>query len=99
MEGGVTWRTAAGDVDVSATRMGETECMRLQARGALLRVGGQIIAAPQLDYAFAVVDVIADQEVTVLFENRPVARKAGDGRFLHGRLLYASPKPQTKSAV
>ncbi|WP_176590800.1 fimbria/pilus outer membrane usher protein [Sphingobium sp. EM0848] len=80
MEAGVTWRTAAGDIDLSASRMGDVEGMRLQARGALLRVGGKIVAVPQLDYAFAVVDVTADQAVTVLFENRPVARKAGDGR-------------------
>lgn len=80
MEGGVTWRTAAGDVDLSASRMGEMEGMRFQARGALLRVGGRIIATPQLDYAFAVVDVAADQDVTVFFENRPVARKAEPGR-------------------
>ncbi|MFC4594331.1 fimbria/pilus outer membrane usher protein [Sphingobium tyrosinilyticum] len=79
VEGGVTWRTAAGDIDLSASQTGNAENMRLQARGALLRVGGQIIAVPQLDYAFAVVDVIADEEVTVLFENRPVARKAGGG--------------------
>jgi len=80
MEGGVTWRTAAGDVDLSASRMGEAQGVRLQARGALLRVDGTIVAAPQLDYAFAVVDVSADQGVSILFENRPVARKAGDGR-------------------
>ncbi|WP_242123832.1 fimbria/pilus outer membrane usher protein [Sphingobium sp. Sx8-8] len=79
-EGGLTWRTAAGDIDLSASRWGDTEAVRLQARGALLRAGGRIVAVPQLDYAFAVVDVTADQEVTVLFENRPVARKAGEGR-------------------
>lgn len=80
LEGGVTWRTAAGDIDLSVARMGDAEGVRLQARGALLRIGGRIVAAPQLDYAFAVVDVGADQDVTVFFENRPVARKAGLGR-------------------
>ncbi|WP_375197338.1 fimbria/pilus outer membrane usher protein [Sphingobium sp.] len=80
MEGGFTWRTAGGDVDLSASRMGDVQAVRLQARGALLRVDGKIVAVPQLDYAFAVVDVVADQNVTVLFENRPVARKAGEGR-------------------
>ncbi len=80
VEGAVTWRTAVGDIDLSASRMGDAEGVRFQARGALLRLGGTIVAVPQLDYAFAVVDVISDQEVTVLFENRPVARKAGGGR-------------------
>ena len=80
VEGGVTWRTAAGDLDLSASHMGGMEGVRFQAHGALLRVGGQIVAAPQLDYAFAVVDVSADQDVTVFFENRPVAGRAGSGR-------------------
>ena len=37
--------------------------------------------SPLLDEcAFAVVDVSADQDVTVFFENRPVAGRAGSGR-------------------
>ncbi|UZW53836.1 fimbria/pilus outer membrane usher protein [Sphingobium sp. JS3065] len=79
-EAGATWRTAAGDVDMSMARMAGAGGMRLQAHGALVRAGGQIVATPQLDYAFAVVDVGADQDVTVFFESRPVARKAGLGR-------------------
>ncbi|WP_051749805.1 fimbria/pilus outer membrane usher protein [Sphingobium chlorophenolicum] len=79
-EAGATWRTGAGDIDLSMARMAGAGGVRLQAHGALLRAGGKIVAAPQLDYAFAVVDVGADQDVTVLFENRPVARKAGQGR-------------------
>lgn len=79
-EGGLTWRTSAGDLELSAARNGTSTSLRLQARGALLMVGGQVIAAPRLDYAFALVDVLGDQEAALTFENRPVAKRAGHRR-------------------
>ena len=79
-DGGLTFRTAAGDLDLSAARHGGSGGIRLAARGALLRVDGQIIAAPRLDYAFALVDVTSDEEVGITFENRPVAQHAGNGK-------------------
>ncbi|WP_313800928.1 fimbria/pilus outer membrane usher protein [Sphingobium sp.] len=79
-EGGLTWRTGAGDVELSAARHGKTDGIRLEARGALLTVGGEIVVAPRLDYAFALVDVLGDEEASLTFENRPVAQRAGGGR-------------------
>lgn len=93
--GGATLRTAVGDIDLSAARLGDTAGVRLQARGALLKVGAQVIAAPRLDNAFALVDVVADQKVTVFFENRPVGRKAGDG----GKAVITGLQPYSANRI
>lgn len=92
MEGGLTWRNAAGEMELSAARNGTSVGMRLQARGALLMAGGEIIAAPRLDYAFALVDVLSDEEASLSFENRPVARRAGNGKqaIITGLQPYAA---------
>lgn len=78
--GGLTLRTAAGDVDLSMARHGGSGGVQLAARGALLMIGGETIVAPRLDYAFAMVDVLSDEEASITFENRPVAQRAGNGK-------------------
>jgi len=80
VDGGLTFRTAAGDVDLSAASHGGSGGVRLAARGALLIIDGEVIAAPRLDYAFALVDVTSDEEVGITFENRSVAQRAGNGK-------------------
>lgn len=91
-EGGVSWRTAAGEIDLSAARNGRSGGVRLQARGALLVVDGTVMAAPRIDYAFALVDVLSDQEASLYLENRPVARRAGNGKraIITGLLPYGA---------
>lgn len=91
-EGGLTWRSSAGDMELSAARNGTSTSMHLQARGALLMVGGQIVAAPRLDYAFALVDVLSDEEAALTLENRPVAQRAGRGKkaIITGLQPYAA---------
>jgi outer membrane usher protein len=92
VEGGVAWRHAAGELELSAARNGASTSMRVQARGALLMAGGEILAAPRLDYAFALVDVLSDAEAALTFENRPVARRAGNGKraIITGLQPYAA---------
>jgi len=80
MEGGLTWRSAAGELELSVARNSTATSMHLQAHGALLMAGGEIAAAPRLDYAFALVDVLSDEEASLTFENRPLARRAGNGK-------------------
>ena len=79
-DGALTFRTAAGDLDLSAAQHGGSGGIRLAARGALIMIDGEVIAAPRLDYAFALVDVTSDEEVGITFENRPVAQRAGKGK-------------------
>ncbi|HEX7875749.1 MAG TPA: fimbria/pilus outer membrane usher protein [Sphingobium sp.] len=95
MTGGATLRTEAGDVGLSAARLGDAGGVRVYARGALLKVGAQVIAAPRLDNAFALVDVVADQKVKVFFENRPVGRKAGDG----GQAVITGLQPYSANRI
>lgn len=69
----------AGRLDVQFARRGPSTGGRAELRGALVAAGGTVMAAPQLGYALALVDVLADTDVTVMVENRAVAARAGAG--------------------
>jgi outer membrane usher protein len=80
LEGGVSYRTSAGDVRIDAAQRRSQRGVQLNARGGLLRVDGTLLATQHIDEGFALVDVVSDTPVTVLVENRARPRKARTGR-------------------
>lgn len=80
VEGGVSYRTGAGDVRIDAAQRQGRQGVQLNARGGLLHVDGTLLASQHIDEGFALVDVASDTPVTVLVENRARPRKAGQGR-------------------
>lgn len=91
LEGGVSYRTGAGDIRIDAAQRRGQQGAQVNARGALLRVDGTLVAGQHIDEGFALVDVASDAPVTVTVENRPRPRKAGQGRrvVVTGLLPYA----------
>ncbi|MEE4453856.1 fimbria/pilus outer membrane usher protein [Novosphingobium resinovorum] len=91
LEGGLAYRSAAGDLRLDALQRRGQQGVQLNARGGLLRVDGALVASQHIDDGFAVVEVDADAPVTVTVENRPRPRKAGEGRsvIVTGLLPYA----------
>lgn len=91
LEGGLAYRTGAGDIRVDAAQRRGQQGMQVNARGGLLRVDGTLVASQHIDEGFALVDVASDAPVTVTVENRARPRKAGEGRkvVVTGLLPYA----------
>lgn len=91
LEGNLAARTAAGDLDLKAARRRGGEGVQLSARGSLIHIDGSLLAAPRLADAFALVKVESGNPVTVTLENRPQARRAGNGQrtILTGLQPYA----------
>ena len=73
-------RTDIGEVELAGGRNGAAHGVRLGLRGSVVAVGGQVMATPRLDDAFALVDLGSEEAVTLFLENRPVAVRAGAGR-------------------
>lgn len=84
-------RTRAGDLELAGGRNGAGQGIRLSARGAVVAVGGKVVATPRLENAFAVVDLDSEANVTLYLENRPVVAKGGSGKvaLLTGLQPYA----------
>jgi outer membrane usher protein len=79
-EAAATFVGAPGRFDIQLAQRGNSTGLRAEMRGAIVAAGGTIAATPQLGYAMALIDVMADTEVTVTMENQPVATLAGAGR-------------------
>ena len=84
-------RTRVGDLELAGGRNGAGQGIRLSARGAVVAVGGKVVATPRLENAFAVVDLDSEADVTLYLENRPVVAKGGSGKvaLLTGLQPYA----------
>lgn len=84
-------RTPAGDLELAGGRNGAGQGVRMSARGAVVAVGGKVVATPRLENAFAVVELDSEADVTLYLENRPVVAKGGAGKvaILTGLQPYA----------
>ena len=84
-------RTRVGDLELAGGRNGAGQGLRLSARGAVVAVGGKVVATPRLENAFAVVDLDSESDVTLYLENRPVVVRGGAGKvaLLTGLQPYA----------
>ncbi|AOR76978.1 fimbria/pilus outer membrane usher protein [Novosphingobium resinovorum] len=80
LEGGLGYRSGAGDIRLDAAQRRGQQGVQLNVRGGLLRVDGTLVASQHIDDGFALVDVASDAPVTVTVENRPRPTKAGRGR-------------------
>lgn len=95
VEGGVSYRTGAGDVRIDAAQRQGQQGVQLNARGGLLRVDGTLLATQHIDQGFALVDVDSDTPVTVLVENRAGPRKARTGR----RVIVTGLQPYAENHI
>lgn len=80
LEGGLAYRSGAGDIRLDAAQRRGQQGVQLNVRGGLLRVDGTLVASQHIDDGFALVDVASDAPVTVTVENRPRPTRAGRGR-------------------
>jgi outer membrane usher protein len=90
VEGEAVYRSTVGRL--AARAASDDGAARLEGRidGALVWMGGPMLAPDRVDGAFAVVDVGAPR-VQVLQDNRPVGRSDGRGRLLALNLNAFSP--------
>lgn len=95
LEGGVSYRTRAGDVRLDAWRRQRETGVQLNARGGALRIDGALLATQHVDDGFALVEVKADAPVTVTVENRERPRKAGQGR----RVIVTGLQPYAENHI
>lgn len=95
LEGGLAYRTAAGDVRIDAAQRQGRQGVQVNARGGLLRIDGALMASQHIDDGFALVDVASDTPVTVMVENRPKPRKAGQGR----RVIVTGLQPYAENHI
>lgn len=95
LEGGLAYRTAVGDVRIDAAQRQGRQGVQLNARGGLLRIDGALMATQHIDDGFALVDVASDTPVTVMVENRPKPRKAGEGR----RVIVTGLQPYAENHI
>lgn len=95
LEGGLAYRTAAGDLRIDAAQRQGRQGVQLNARGGLLRIDGALMASQHIDDGFALVDVASDTPVTVMVENRPKPRKAGQGR----RVIVTGLQPYAENHI
>jgi len=95
VEGGLSYRTGAGDLRVDAVRRQGQQGVQLNARGGLLRVDGTVVATQHIDEGFALVDVASDTPVTVMVENRARPRKGGAGR----RVVVTGLQPYAQNHI
>ncbi|HUD27904.1 MAG TPA: fimbria/pilus outer membrane usher protein [Novosphingobium sp.] len=95
LEGGVSYRTAAGDLRIDAAQRQGRQGVQVNARGGLLRIDKALMATQHIDEGFALVDVASDTPVTVLVENRPKPRKAGQGH----RVIVTGLQPYAENHV
>ncbi|PNU01919.1 fimbria/pilus outer membrane usher protein [Novosphingobium guangzhouense] len=80
VEGGIAYRSGAGDIRFDAAQRRGQSGAQLNVRGSLLRVDGNLVAGQHLDDGFALVEVESDTPVTVTVENRPRPTKAAQGK-------------------
>lgn len=91
LSGSAILRTSAGDIEVAGDSSEFGNSIRIGARGALVAVASQVVATPQIESGFALVEVEGEDQVTLFLENRPVVAKGGRGRkaILTGLQPYA----------
>ncbi|KQM18905.1 fimbria/pilus outer membrane usher protein [Novosphingobium sp. Leaf2] len=95
LEGGVSYRTQAGDIRLDGWRRQGGNGVQLNARGGVLRIDRAVLATQHVDDGFALVEVDADAPVTVTVENRQRPRKAGQGR----RVIVTGLQPYAENHI
>lgn len=104
-EGLLTWRTAAGDLELAGLYREEALFTRVEARGALVAAGGALAATQRVGDAFALVDVAGDPGAVVMLENRPVpmpdvdAGSAAQGGRPAGHVLVTGLVPYVANRI